>query len=103
MCSQQNFFSRFAVWIYFTLSLIGSQAQKCEPYCNDKSEPYTFIPICLVLKFIFFFGWLEVAEAIENPFGNDADDFHICQLVRFYRHVLSMSDETHFFRGPNMY
>jgi len=89
---------RFAVWIYFTLSLIGSQAQKCEPYCNDKSEPYTFIPIFLVLKFIFFFGWLEVAEAIENPFGNDADDFHICQLVS--RHLWAIGRNLALHDGP---
>ena len=70
---------RFAVWIYFFMSLIGSQTML--------SDPTTYIPIFLVsvinnklfqmchmnfqiLKFIFFFGWLEVAEAIENPFGN---------------------------------
>ena len=61
------------MYVFFALSLIGSQEL-------DK-DPYTFIPIFLILKFIFFFGWLEVAEAIENPFGNDDDDFQICELV----------------------
>merc|ERR1712227_707716 len=81
---------RFAVWIYFALSLIGSQHQQ--------GEPYTFIPIFLILKFIFFFGWLEVAEAIENPFGNDADDFHICQLVS--RHLWAIGRNLALHDGP---
>ena len=29
------------------------------------------------LQFVFFVGWLEVAESIENPFGNDDDDFQV--------------------------
>ena len=61
------------MYIFFALSLIGSQEL-------DK-DPYTFIPIFLILKFIFFFGWLEGAEAIENPFGDDEDDFQVCELV----------------------
>jgi predicted membrane chloride channel (bestrophin family) len=68
---------KFAVYVFFALSLIGSQ--------ELEKDPYTFIPIFLILKFIFFFGWLEVAEAIENPFGNDDDDFQICELVS--RHI----------------
>ena len=81
---------RFAVWVYFALALIGSQAQT--------TEPYTFIPIFLVLKFIFFFGWLEVAEAIQYPFGNDADDFHICQLVS--RHLWAIGKNLALHDGP---
>jgi len=70
--------------------LIGSQEL-------DK-DPYTFIPIFLILKFIFFFGWLEVAEAIASPFGNDDDDFQICQLLS--RHVWAVSRNLNQFRGP---
>ena len=81
---------RFAVWIYFILSLIGSQAQK--------DEPYIFLPIFLILRFIFFVGWLEVAEAIENPFGNDEDDFHICQLVS--RHLWAIGRNIALYEGP---
>merc|ERR1712024_270132 len=53
---------RFALWSYFLLALIGSQAKQ--------DEPYIFLPLFLILRFIFYVGWLEVAEAIENPFGN---------------------------------
>ena len=136
---------RFAVYVYFTLSLIASQ--------EVSRDPYTFVPIFLILKvgmtiimsmtmmmmmrrkrfqgtptplspssgddllyrkaceggqylltpprdtipsthgatsisittsinspqFVFFVGWLEVAESIENPFGNDDDDFQVIE------------------------
>ena len=81
---------RFAVWIYFILSLIGSQAQE--------GDPYIFLPIFLILRFIFFVGWLEVAEAIENPFGNDEDDFHVCQLVS--RHLWAIGRNISLYEGP---
>merc|ERR1712018_22246 len=61
-------------------------------------EPYTFIPIFLILRFIFYVGWLEVAEAIENPFGNDEDDFHICQLVS--RHLWAIGRNLALHDGP---
>ena len=44
----------FAVYIFFGLSLIGEQELKNTP------EILPYFPIFLVLKFIFFFGWLEV-------------------------------------------
>jgi len=81
---------KFAVYIFFALSLIGSQEL-------DK-DPYTFIPIFLILKFIFFFGWLEVAEAIENPFGDDEDDFQVCELVS--RHLWAINKNLNQFKGP---
>merc|ERR1711862_706044 len=81
---------RFAVGAYFVLSLIGSQGLD--------EDPYTVFPIFLILKFIFFFGWLEVAEAIENPFGNDCDDFQVCELVS--RHLWAIGKNIGQFPGP---
>ena len=45
----------FAIYIYFGLSLIGEQELK------DTPELLPYFPSFLVLKFIFFFGWKEVA------------------------------------------
>ena len=76
--------------VYFLFSLIGSQ-----PYAKHE---FSFVPIFLILQFIFFVGWLEVAEAIKNPFGNDEDDFHICQLVS--RHLWAVGRNISLYEGP---
>ena len=38
-------------------------------------------PFFTVLKFIFYFGWLRIAEVLINPFGEDDDDFDINYIV----------------------
>jgi Bestrophin, RFP-TM, chloride channel len=37
------------------------------------------------LKFLFYFGWLKVAESLYNPFGDDDEDFEMNELLD--RHV----------------
>ena len=34
-----------------------------------------------ILQFIFYFGWLRIAEVLINPFGEDDDDFDIDYIV----------------------
>lgn len=34
-----------------------------------------------VLQFIFYMGWMKVAEAMLNPFGEDDDDFETNALI----------------------
>ena len=83
-----------ATYFYFGLSLIGSQEL-------DTDAAQMFFPIILVLKFVFFIGWLkvgqcshcclfspivdQVADAIAHPFGEDEDDFQIGELIS--RHI----------------
>ena len=33
------------------------------------------------LFFLFFSGWIKVAETLLNPFGDDDEDFHINYLI----------------------
>jgi len=40
-----------------------------------------YIPIFTILQFIFYMGWLKVAESLLNPFGEDDDDFEINWLI----------------------
>ena len=35
----------------------------------------------MTVKFLFFFGWLRVAETLYNPFGEDDDDFDTNYMV----------------------
>ena len=40
-----------------------------------------YIPLFGILKFIFYFGWLNVAETLINPFGEDDEDFDVNYLI----------------------
>ncbi|VDK40278.1 unnamed protein product [Gongylonema pulchrum] len=42
---------------------------------NGAFQLDVYFPFMTVLQFIFYMGWLKVAEAILNPFGEDDDDF----------------------------
>ena len=42
---------------------------------------YFPFPFFTVLEFIFYFGWLRIAEVLINPFGDDDDDFDINYIV----------------------
>ena len=44
-----------------------------------------FIPIFLIFEFLFYMGWLNVAAALYNPFGEDDDDFAVMGLMN--RHI----------------
>merc|ERR1719249_43111 len=39
------------------------------------------IPVFTVLEYLFYMGWLKVAETLLNPFGEDDDDFDTYYLI----------------------
>ncbi|XP_023337745.1 bestrophin-1 [Eurytemora carolleeae] len=81
-----------AVYIYFIVALVGEQ---WKIYRKPGDELDLWYPIFTTIKFLFYFGWLRVAETLYNPFGEDDDDFEL--NVLFNRHVkvaLSLVDET---------
>ena len=49
-----------------------------------------FIPVFAILKFIFYFGWLNVAETLINPFGEDDEDFDVNYLINRSLSLLSL-------------
>ena len=73
----------FAIYSYFGLCLVGEQVGVLLVLLLllllQVSHPdlLPHLPGLLILKFIFFFGWLEVAGAISNPWGTDPDDFQV--------------------------
>ncbi|XP_077997863.1 bestrophin-3-like isoform X2 [Glandiceps talaboti] len=76
-----------AVYTFFGACLFGRQ------YLNlgDKDLVSTadiqrykvdyYIPAFTLLQFLFYFGWLKVAENLMNPFGEDDDDFEMNWVV----------------------
>ena len=36
-----------------------------------------YFPLFTMLEFVFYFGWLKVAEILINPFGDDDEDFDL--------------------------
>ena len=49
-------------------------------YDTDKIHDFYF-PFFTSLEFVFYFGWLKVAEYLINPFGDDADDFDLRYII----------------------
>ncbi|VDM45144.1 unnamed protein product [Toxocara canis] len=63
-----------AVHTYFLICVLSRQFIISEGAAN-KSRMDLFFPVMTVLQFVFYMGWLKVAEAMLNPFGEDDDDF----------------------------
>ena len=49
----------------------------------------------MTVKFLFYFGWLKVAQTIYNPFGEDDDDFQLNDLIqRHLKVALNIVDDV---------
>ncbi len=72
-----------AVYTFFGASLLGRQwldpGKNIDGY-SAKHIDYVF-PIFTVLQFLFYVGWLKVAEALLNPYGEDDEDFDTNWMV----------------------
>uniref|UniRef100_A0A1I7XR67 Bestrophin homolog n=1 Tax=Heterorhabditis bacteriophora TaxID=37862 RepID=A0A1I7XR67_HETBA len=82
-----------AVHTYFLVCLLARQYIVSE-HANNKTEVDLYFPIMSTLQFIFYMGWMKVAEAMLNPFGEDDDDFECNALIdRNITMVLMMVDQ----------
>ncbi|GMS96232.1 hypothetical protein PENTCL1PPCAC_18407 [Pristionchus entomophagus] len=77
-----------AVHTYFFLSLISRQ------FVDSESVIDIYFPVMSSLQFVFYIGWMKVAEALLNPMGEDDDDFECNWLLdRNLRIGLTIVDE----------
>ncbi len=67
-----------AVYVYFLTALIGDQTLIDR---SGEAMAHVWFPVFTSLKFLFYFGWLKVAESLYNPFGDDDEDFEMNELV----------------------
>ena len=70
-----------AVYFYFGVALVGRQWVEG----RDADGLDLYIPVFLIFEFLFYFGWLNVANNLYNPFGDDEEDFELIGLLE--RHV----------------
>ncbi|VDK56722.1 unnamed protein product, partial [Cylicostephanus goldi] len=87
-----------AVRSYFFLCLIARQSVLIdgEPP-KDDSPVYPLVPFAMTaLQFIFYVGWMKVAESLMNPLGEDDDDFECNYLIdRNLRVGLTIVDDCY--------
>ncbi|OUC45851.1 putative translation factor pelota [Trichinella nativa] len=69
-----------AVYGFFAASLMARQyLNPSKNYPGHNVDLY--VPIFTILQFVFYMGWLKVAESLINPLGEDDDDFEINYIV----------------------
>lgn len=69
-----------AVYFYLLVILIAMQTVQ-ENDDEDLKFNLKDIPLLETLQFLFYMGWLKVAETMLNPFGDDDDDFEVNFMV----------------------
>uniref|UniRef100_A0A914UXQ5 Bestrophin homolog n=1 Tax=Plectus sambesii TaxID=2011161 RepID=A0A914UXQ5_9BILA len=70
-----------SVRCYFVLCLMGRQYIASERDLANNSPIDLVFPIMTALQLVFYMGWMKVAEALLNPFGEDDDDFECNWLL----------------------
>uniref|UniRef100_A0A7E4ZV66 Bestrophin homolog n=1 Tax=Panagrellus redivivus TaxID=6233 RepID=A0A7E4ZV66_PANRE len=78
-----------ATAFYMTILLVSSQflaltpeeAARYKVEGNISFQVDYVIPVFAVFQFIFYVGWLKVAQVTLNPFGTDDDDFEVDFLI----------------------
>eukprot|EP00092_Neocalanus_flemingeri_P008253 GFUD01008899.1.p1 GENE.GFUD01008899.1~~GFUD01008899.1.p1 ORF type:complete len:268 (+),score=63.43 GFUD01008899.1:443-1246(+) len=76
-----------AVYIHFAVGLVSNQWIIWRKAGDEEVDLY--YPIFLTFNFLFYFGWLNVAETLYNPFGCDDDDFDLIGLINRHLKVAS--------------
>ena len=90
-----------AVYSFFLSTLMGRQfLDPSRGYKGHENDLY--IPVFTILQFFFYMGWLKVAEALINPFGEDDDDFDMNWVIdRNFQVSYLIVDEMHLVSGDH--
>lgn len=84
-----------SVHTYFIVCLIGRQ-YIIGVDAPNRSQIDIVLPVMTMLQYLFFVGWMKVAESLLNPFGEDDDDFECNFLIdKNLATSLCIVDEAH--------
>ncbi|XP_044313813.1 bestrophin-2 isoform X2 [Drosophila rhopaloa] len=84
------------LYTYFIAALLGRQMLPNVLDKNGREDPDLYFPLFTVLQFVFYVGWLKVAEVLINPFGEDDDDIELNWLIdRHIKAAYMIVDEMH--------
>uniref|UniRef100_A0A1B0G267 Bestrophin homolog n=1 Tax=Glossina morsitans morsitans TaxID=37546 RepID=A0A1B0G267_GLOMM len=84
------------LYTYFIAALLGRQMCPQLPNRDGKEDSDLYFPLFTVLQFVFYVGWLKVAEVLINPFGEDDDDIELNWLIdRHIKAAYMIVDEMH--------
>lgn len=75
------------VYGYFMFCFLGHQY-------SSVGNKDSFVILLTVLQFIFYVGWLKVAEVLHKPFGDDDDDISLSYWLE--RHTLAVYNMTEY-------
>ncbi|XP_068201949.1 bestrophin-3-like [Palaemon carinicauda] len=82
-----------AVYTFFVFSLIGEQY--LDPGQGIPTHPVDlYFPWFVLLQMFFYIGWIKVAEALLNPFGEDDHDFEFNSMLQRHKEVCVMLSEA---------
>lgn len=78
-----------AVYTFFVFSIIGEQFLDPSKKYEDRGIDI-YVPVFSFLQLFFYIGWLKVAEALLNPFGEDDHDFEFIPMLRRHREMSAL-------------
>uniref|UniRef100_T1JF92 Bestrophin homolog n=1 Tax=Strigamia maritima TaxID=126957 RepID=T1JF92_STRMM len=91
-----------AVYTFFLAAILGRQVLDQDEEHRVLQPIDIYFPMFTILQFVFYMGWLKVAEILINPFGDDDDDFEINWLIdKNIQMGYAIVDEVHL-RIPKM-
>ncbi|XP_062136305.1 bestrophin homolog 1 [Drosophila sulfurigaster albostrigata] len=84
------------LYTYFVAALMGRQMLPNVLDSKGREDPDLYFPLFTILQFVFYVGWLKVAEVLINPFGEDDDDIELNWLIdRHIKAAYMIVDEMH--------
>jgi predicted membrane chloride channel (bestrophin family) len=75
------------VYTYFAFTLVARQQ------FHDSTAVFS-VPLCSIIQFAVYVGWLKVAEEMLYPFGDDDDDFNCEAQLRQDRELAAAIEHT---------